>query len=64
MKIIIICMQSDPHLVFDHWKCVQFNNLLLEPYLDPSISGTEPYTALIMKMPKGKFVKTQNLEGH
>ncbi len=31
-------MQSDPHLVFDHWKCVQFNYLLLRPHLNSNIA--------------------------
>ncbi len=41
----IRCIQSGPHLVFDHWECVQFNNLLLEPYLDARYLD-EPYRAL------------------
>ncbi len=51
-------LQSGPHLVFDHWKCVQFIDLLLEPYWSYSFSGTEPYRALKMNKPKEKFVKT------
>ncbi len=52
-------MQSDPHdRTSEHWKCVQFNNLLLQSYWKSSISGTEPYRALKIKMPKEKFVKT------
>ncbi len=42
----------------------RYNNLSLEPYLDPNISGTEPYRALKMKMSKVKFVKTQHLKEH
>jgi len=57
-------MQSDPHLVFDHWKCVQLTNLLMEPHLDLHISGIEPSRAFKLKIPKEKFVKNQNLKGY
>ncbi len=38
--------------------------LFLEPYLNTIISGTEQYRALKLKIPKGKFVKTQYVKGH
>ncbi len=63
-EISIIFVQIDPHLVFAHWKYVHFNNLLLEPYLNSNICGTEPYRAEWMKLPKGKYVKTQYIKGH
>ncbi len=56
-------LQSDPRLFFDWWKSVQLNDLALEPYWDPNISGTKLYRAWKMDMPKGKFVKTQYLKG-
>ncbi len=37
-----------------NWTMFQLSN----------ISGTEPYRAFKMKIPKGKFVKTQYLKGH
>ncbi len=43
---------------------VHFNNLLMEPYWNSNICGTEPYGALKMKKPKVKFVKTQYLKEH
>ncbi len=57
-------MQSDPHLVFDHWILMHFNNLHMKLHWDPYISGNEPYRALKIKMPKEKFVKNQNLKGY
>ncbi len=50
-------MQSDPRFAFDHWKCVQLNNLLPEPY--SYITGMKLYMALKMKMPQAKFVRTK-----
>ncbi len=59
-----IFLPIGPRLVFDHWKFVNFNNLLLELYWNSNISGTELYRALKMKKPKEKFVKTQYLKWH
>jgi len=39
------------------------NNLLMEPHLDPHISGIEPYWALKLGIPREMFVKNQNLKG-
>ncbi len=41
----VIFFQSDPHFVFDTENGVQFNDLLMEPYWNSIISGTEPYRA-------------------
>ncbi len=57
-------MQSDPYLVFDHWKCAQFYNLLMEPHWDPNNSGNEQFRALKMDIPKEKFVKNQNVKSY
>jgi len=57
-------MQSDPHLVFDHWILIHFNILHMKPHQDPYISGNEPDRALKIKIPKERFVKNQNLKGY
>ncbi len=54
--LALIFLQTDPHLVFDH--CVQFNNLHLEPYWAPNISGTEPYRALKWRYQKESLLRT------
>ncbi len=64
------------YLIFADWPTFDFWPLFLQiiytflqqftpgAILNSNISGNKPYRALKMKMPKGKFVKTQYLKGH
>ncbi len=54
-------LKSYPDWVFDYHNWTVFP---LEPYWNTNISETEQYSALKMKMPKGKVVKTQYIKGH
>ncbi len=44
--------------------CMQSDDLLLEPYLDPNISETEPHRALKINIIKEQFIKNQNLKAY
>ncbi len=54
-----MCMQSDPHLVFE--QCVQFTHGAIKIPISLELKHLGP---LKMKMPKGKFIKTQYQKEH
>ncbi len=60
--ISISGIQSGQPFGFDHWIWLLSSNM--EVHWDPHISGIEQSGALKIKMPEGKFIKTQNLIGH